>query len=47
MAKLKTKTKALGLEEIDFEAALPSQQGDDDLKVAMRTLRSGNPIPTS
>lgn len=33
--------------EVDFEAALPSRQGDDDLKVAMRTLRSGKPIPTS
>jgi hypothetical protein len=35
MAKLKTKTKAPDSEEIEFKEALPSQQGDDDLKVAV------------
>jgi hypothetical protein len=47
MAKLKNQTQAPEPEGIDFEAAMPSQQNDDDLKVAMRTLRSGRPIPTS
>jgi hypothetical protein len=41
MVKMKTQTPAPGPEGIDFTAALPSQQDDDDLQVAMRTLRSG------
>ena len=47
MAELKTQTQTQAPEEIDFEAALPSQQDGDDLKAPMRTLRSGKPIPTS
>ena len=47
MVKMKNQTQPPAAEGIDFEAALPSQQNDDDLKVAMRTLRSGKPIPTS
>lgn len=47
MAKLKNQTPAPAPEGIDFGAAMPSQQNDDDLKAPMRTLRSGKPIPTS
>jgi hypothetical protein len=46
MARMRNQTQPPA-PEVDFEAALPSQQNDDDLKVAMRTLRSGKPIPTS
>jgi hypothetical protein len=46
MAKLKNQTQPPA-PEVDFEAALTSQQGDDDRKAPMRTLRSGKPIPTS